>query len=117
MTKIGWIIIGVILYFLLGWVLKDIAFSIITIESDTTMGDVLKYEQIIYSALTAIFIIVMNLIQGSDSEDTSVMAPVTLVIFTYLGVRFIPISIGGVILYNALNLVAIIWGACQLKKY
>ena len=60
MTRIGWIIIGILVYFLLGWILKDIVFSIITIESDTTMGDILKYEQIVYSALTAIYIIIME---------------------------------------------------------
>ena len=53
MTRIGWIIIGILVYFLLGWILKDIVFSIITIESDTTMGDILKYEQIVYSALNS----------------------------------------------------------------
>ena len=42
MTRIGWIIIGILVYFLLGWILKDIVFSIITIESDTTMGDILE---------------------------------------------------------------------------
>ena len=43
MTRIGWIIVGILVYFLLGWILKDIVFSIITIEGDTTMGDILKY--------------------------------------------------------------------------
>ena len=62
MTRIGWIIIGILVYFLLGWILKDIVFSIITIESDTTMGDILKYEQIVYSALTAIYIIIMDVV-------------------------------------------------------
>ena len=45
MTRIGWIIVGILVYFLLGWILKDIVFSIITIEGDTTMGDILKYER------------------------------------------------------------------------
>ena len=60
MTRIGWIIVGILVYFLLGWILKDIVFSIITIEGDTTMGDILKYEQIVYSALTAIYIIIFQ---------------------------------------------------------
>ena len=71
MTRIGWIIIGILVYFLLGWILKDIVFSIITIEGDTTMGDILKYEQIVYSALTAIYIIIMNIVQGDDNGDSS----------------------------------------------
>lgn len=66
MTRIGWIIIGILVYFLLGWILKDVVFSIITIESDTTMGDILKYEQIVYSALTAIYIIIMDVVQGDE---------------------------------------------------
>ncbi|MCS2916746.1 hypothetical protein [Bacteroides faecis] len=71
MTRIGWIIVGILVYFLLGWILKDIVFSIITIEGDTTMGDILKYEQIVYSALTAIYIIIMNIVQGDDNGDSS----------------------------------------------
>lgn len=68
MTRIGWIIIGILVYFLLGWILKDIVFSIITIESDTTMGDILKYEQIVYSALTAIYIIIMDVCKETKME-------------------------------------------------
>lgn len=115
MTRIGWIIIGILVYFLLGWILKDIVFSIITIESDTTMGDVLKYEQIVYSALTAIYIIIMDVVQGEENGDATL--PVMLVIATYLGARFLPLSMGSMILYSVLNIVAIIWEACELKKY
>ena len=114
MTKIGWIIIGILVYFLLGWVLKDIVFSIITIDGDTTMGDILNYEQIVYSALTAIYIIIMNVVQGEENEDSS--SPIMLVIATYFGARFLPLSMGSVVLYSILNIVAIIWGACELKK-
>ena len=114
MTRIGWIIVGILVYFLLGWILKDIVFSIITIEGDTTMGDILKYEQIVYSALTAIYIIIMNIVQGDDNGDSS--SPIMLVIATYLGARFLHLSMGSVILYSVLNIVAIIWGACELKK-
>lgn len=114
MTRIGWIIIGILVYFLLGWILKDIVFSIITIESDTTMGDILKYEQIVYSALTAIYIIIMNVVQGEENEDSS--SPIMLVIATYLVQGFYLFQWEAVVLYSILNIVAIIWGACELKK-
>ena len=114
MTRIGWIIVGILVYFLLGWILKDIVFSIITIEGDTTMGDILKYEQIVYSTLTAIYIIIMNIVQGEENEDST--CPIMLVIATYFGARFLPLSMGSIILYSILNIVAIIWGACELKK-
>ena len=116
MTRIGWIIVGILVYFLLGWILKDIVFSIITIEGDTTMGDILKYEQIVYSTLTAIYIIIMSLSQGLESKGDDGVSPILLVIATYFGARFLPLSIGSVILYSILNIVAIIWGACELKK-
>ena len=116
MTRIGWIIIGILVYFLLGWILKDIVFSIITIEGDTTMGDILKYEQIVYSTLTAIYIIIMSLSQGLESKGDDGVSPILLVIATYFGARFLPLSMGSVILYSILNIVAIIWGACELKK-
>ena len=116
MTRIGWIIVGILVYFLLGWILKDIVFSIITIEGDTTMGDILKYEQIVYSTLTAIYIIIMSLSQGLESKGDDGVSPILLVIATYFGARFLPLSMGSVILYSILNIVAIIWGACELKK-
>ena len=89
MTRIGWIIIGILVYFLLGWILKDIVFSIITIESDTTMGDILKYEQIVYSALTAIYIIIMDVVQGDENGDSGL--PNMIVIATYFGASFLPL--------------------------
>ena len=116
MTRIGWIIVGILVYFLLGWILKDIVFSIITIEGDTTMGVILKYEQIVYSTLTAIYIIIMSLSQGLESKGDDGVSPILLVIATYFGARFLPLSMGSVILYSILNIVAIIWGACELKK-
>lgn len=116
MTRIGWIIVGILVYFLLGWILKDIVFSIITIEGDTTMEDILKYEQIVYSTLTAIYIIIMSLSQGLESKGDDGVSPILLVIATYFGARFLPLSMGSVILYSILNIVAIIWGACELKK-
>ena len=116
MTRIGWIILGILVYVRFCWILKDIVFSIITIESDTTMGDILKYEQIVYSALTAIYIIIMSLSQGLESKGDDGVSPILLVIATYFGARFLPLSMGSVILYSILNIVAIIWGACELKK-
>ena len=92
MTRIGWIIVGILVYFLLGWILKDIVFSIITIEGDTTMGDILKYEQIVYSALTAIYIIIMNIVQGDDNGDSS--SPIMLVIATYFRSKVSPLFNG-----------------------
>lgn len=67
---------------------KGYSFSIITIESDTTMGDILKYEQIVYSALTAIYIIIMDVVQGDENGDSGL--PIMLVIATYFGARFLP---------------------------
>ena len=56
----------------------------------------------------------MNIVQGDDNGDSS--SPIMLVIATYFGARFLPLSMGSVILYSVLNIVAIIWGACELKK-
>ena len=102
MTRIGWIIIGILVYFLLGWILKDIVFSIITIESDTTMGDILKYEQIVYSALTAIYIIIMDVVQGDENGDSGL--PIILVIAAL--VQFVEMFMKTVMppLYNALGI-------------
>ena len=56
----------------------------------------------------------MNVVQGEENEDSS--SPIMLVIATYFGARFLPLSMGSVVLYSILNIVAIIWGACELKK-
>ena len=59
------------------------------------MGDILKYEQIVYSALTAIYIIIMDVVQGDENGDSGL--PIMLVIATYFGARFLPLSMGSVI--------------------
>ena len=115
MTRIGWIIIGILVYFLLGWILKDIVFLSSQSKVILQWEIFLKYEQIVYSALTAIYIIIMGVVQGDENGDSGL--PIMLVIATYFGARFLPLSMGSVILYSVLNIVAIIWGACELKKY
>ena len=56
----------------------------------------------VYSALTAIYIIIMGVVQGDENGDSGL--PIMLVIATYFGARFLPLSMGSVILYSVLNL-------------
>ena len=41
MGKLTWIIIGLVLYFIGGWIAKDIIFSMIEITEETTLGEIL----------------------------------------------------------------------------
>ena len=47
MKALMWII-GIIAYFFLGWIAKDIIFSMIEMSPETTLEDIQTYEYSIY---------------------------------------------------------------------
>lgn len=55
MGKSTWIIIGLILYFIGGWIAKDILLSA-KVTENTTLGEVTFYECLTYSIIAAIFL-------------------------------------------------------------
>lgn len=110
MSKALMWIIGIIAYIFLGWIAKDIIFSMIEITPETTLGDIQTYEYIIYSAISVIILIGIVLLRDDD-YNASVGPPILLVIASCVIICNLPIVMGTLILYNLVNVIAIIWGA------
>ena len=111
MRKFIWIIIGIIVYFGLGWIAKDIVFSMIEITDETTLKDLTNYEFIVYSIVAA----VMSFIGGHIGEDfvSLEINPVSIISISVLYITWIiavliPLSTGLILLYNIVNIGAII---------
>lgn len=69
-AKVIWIVIGLITYFGGGWIAKDIVFSMIDITGDMTLGDIIFYECLTYSAIAVIFsLIASNSPNINGNED------------------------------------------------
>ena len=69
MGKLTWIIIGLVLYFIGGWIAKDIIFSMIEITEETTLGEITFYECLTYSIIAAIFSLVASSYSPNKNED------------------------------------------------
>lgn len=107
MWKFIWIIIGIIVYFGLGWIAKDIVFSMIEITDETTLKDLTNYEFIVYSIVAA----VMSFIGGHIGEDfvSLEINPVSIILYiNWIIAVLIPLSAGLILLYNIVNIGAII---------
>lgn len=59
MKALMWII-GIISCIFLGWIAKDIIFSMIEITPETTLGDIQNYEYAIHSTITGIIIFIIG---------------------------------------------------------
>lgn len=105
MGKFSWTIIGLIIYFLGGWIAKDIAFSIIEITDETTLADLKLYETTIYSAVTILALIIL----GKNENDGSLLLYLGVVFFAWLVMNNLPVSIGLFVLYNIVNIGVIIF--------
>lgn len=108
MAKLIWIIIGLAVYFIGGWIAKDIVFSMIEITNETTLGDLVSYEFITYSAVAGLVSAIASLYKDNEIGYLSLLA-----IGLAGGIlKDMPLSIGVIILYNIINVGAIIWAIC-----
>jgi len=104
MERIVLCVLGIAVYFIGGWIAKDIIFSMIEIEPETTLEQIQNYEYLIYSILTGCVLIVIGFIR----QEANWSSPLVMVIFVGILIRVIPLTLGSVILYNVLNIAAII---------
>lgn len=108
MKALMWII-GIIAYFFLGWIAKDIIFSMIEETPELTLEKIQTYEYVIYSTVTVIILIGIAILR--DDYNASVTTPAGLVITACIIACNLPCVLGTVLLYNLINIGAIIWGA------
>lgn len=118
MKKIAWIILGIAIYFIGGWIAKDIVFSVIKITEETTLKDITDYELYIYSAISILFSFIASGYKQQQNDDDPIMqgSLIMFILLLLLGfVKIMPISMGIVALYNIINISAIIYAICTNK--
>lgn len=111
MRKLIAILIGIIIYFVGGWIAKDIVFSMIEITDDTTLGTLISYEFITYSIVAGVVSLIAALYEDNEIGYISLLA----IGITCGIVKEMPLSTGLIILYNLINIGGIIWAICTNK--
>lgn len=116
-AKVIWIVIGLITYFGGGWIAKDIVFSMIDITGDMTLGDIIFYECLTYSAIAVIFsLIASNSPNINGNEDPKGFIWLFTITIAIILIKEMPLSVGLVILYNIVNIIAIILSVSTNKN-
>lgn len=117
MKKFLLTILGVAIYILLGWLIKDIVSANYSNPMDMLVTDMIKHEALIYCILAAayVFVIQFFVYQDSDDNEVGVWLPVGLCIASYFLLTTLSLSSGLIIAYNLLNVIAIIIGCYKDK--
>lgn len=116
MGKSTWIIIGLILYFIGGWISKDIILSMIGITGETTLGEITFYECLTYSIIAAIFSLVASSYSPNKNEDPKGFIWLIAITIVTILIKEIPLSVGLIALYNIVNIAAIILSVSTNKN-
>lgn len=104
------ILIALAIYFGLGWVIKDITFSLIDISDNTTFEKIVYIDLIVYSCLAGVYIILflgflMEKVTDAEYLFNKWIKLVLLPIVAFCISRYlIPPSMGSAILFNLLNI-------------
>lgn len=111
MEKLIWIVIGLIVYFGGGWIAKDIVFSLIYVDSEITFGELMSYEFKIYSFIAGAISLIALFYNKNGNKDIGFFSLLAIG-FTCAVTIKMPLSLGLIILYNIINVGAIIWTIC-----
>ena len=108
--SILWGILAIIAYWIIGWIVKDIYFSMVDIGMEETLEDIWKREMGVYTVVAAIIAGVCCF--GCSDGDEDVLN--YLLVISGIGIgavfliwKFLPMSTGATILANLLLIAAI----------
>ena len=97
------VLVALLVYFGLGWVIKDITYSMMNISDKATLEEIANIDLIVYAILCLGYL--MEKVNDSDELFNKYMKVVLLPIAAYCISRYlIPPSIGSAILFNLLNI-------------
>ena len=108
------VLVALLVYFGLGWVIKDITYSMMNISDKATLEEIANIDLIVYAVLAGVYIILclgylMEKVNDSDELFNKYMKVVLLPIAAYCISRYlIPPSIGSAILFYLLNICGMI---------
>lgn len=106
MKKFKWVIIGLVIYLVGGWIVKQAVFSIIEITGDMTLKDIARYEMNAYISIP----IVLSLISSIIKDNNAVFFVSLLIcLITSFLVEIVSYSVIAVILFNIVNIGIVVW--------
>lgn len=112
MKKFLLAILGIAIYFIVGWLIKDIVFANYTNPLDTPVMNMIKHEALIYCILAGgySFVIQCFVYSDNDNNEIGMYLPIGLCVAAYFLLTMLSISTGLIIVFNMLNITAIIIG-------
>lgn len=125
---IKWGLLAIFVYVAIGWIVKDIYFSIYEWQPDETLVEVwrreIKVYTIVATIISGIFVLCCSLSDSSigrtrDRREIYWEIPMGIFFAIFLGKDYIPMSIGAGLLINLLNIVAMItpiYGLCVIEN-
>ena len=110
MRKFFLTVLGIAIYILVGWLIKDIVFANYANPLDTPIADMMKHEALIYCILAAGYAFIIQCFISSDDNEIGIYLPIGLCVAAYFLLTSLSISTGLIIVFNMLNIAAIIIG-------
>ena len=100
----------------MGWIVKDIFFSVFKVSGDTTLNEIYNYEIWIYAVISAIY----NFFIGRDDvndgwiEENIPLVPIySAILFTFA----LPMGVGASLLNTVLCLGSMIYVGCKSRRF
>lgn len=111
-------ILGIAIYFIVGWLIKDIVFGNYANPVDVPVMNMMKHEALIYCILAGGYSFIIQCFVYSDSDDNEIgmYLPIGLSVIAYFLLTLLSISTGLIIVFNLLNIAAIIIGCYKDKR-
>lgn len=111
-------VLGIAIYFIVGWLIKDIVFANYANPLDVPVMNMMKHEALIYCILAGgySFVIQCFVYSNSDDNEIGMYLPIGLSVIAYFLLTLLSISTGLIIVFNLLNIAAIIIGCYKDKR-
>lgn len=110
MLKFLLTILGIAIYFIAGWLVKDIVFANYADPLNTPIINMIKHEALIYCILAGGYSFVIQCFVYDNDDGVGMYLSEGLCIASYLLLTSLSISTGLIIVFNILNIIAIIIG-------
>lgn len=99
------ILIALVVYFGLGWVAKDITFSMMNINDNTTLEEIANIDLIVYASLAGVYIILCLGFIMEHVDNDKLLSIILFPLAAYCISKYlIPPSMGSAVLFNLLNI-------------
>ena len=109
--SILWAVLAIIAYWIIGWIVKDIYFSMADIGMDETLEDIWKREMGVYTVVAAIIAGICCFGRGENGEILNYLLSISGIAIdaVFLIWSLLPMSTGATILANLLLIAAIVF--------